>query len=357
MLKLTINIIIAVWLCAAAVAKEVPLDDPAIKVTGAKYTHITDDGMEFLRFSPQVLSMGNKSGFNTAKGKVTTCVTLNFTTDSKDVQLSFNFKPGDHIRHGDFIVKQNSKYYKKFRITPKSKQVTLDLRSVNPDKPVNYSVIMPMFANPILTGITIDDYGKITETAERKKKVYVALGDSITHGTGQDNSTQTYAWKLAGKLNMELFNLAVGGGKISVPAAKDLKDWKEIDLITVLIGFNDLHFEGKTVKQYCDQYNEMLDAIRVNHPRTRLFCISPLYTRKTVSEKTGITIQEFRDVVEQTIKTRRSKGDKNIFLIAGDKITSEKNLRGQAAPTDPVHLGIEGASLFADQLHKEINRR
>ena len=356
MTKLMINIMFVLCLCTVTLAQQVALTDPAIKITGAKYTHMTDDGMEFLRFSKKVLSMGNESGFNTVKGKVTACVNLSFTTDSENIKLNFVFRPGDHIRYDRFRARQNSEFYKEFRLKPDAKEISMDIKSVDPGKPVDYSVVMPMFANPILTGITIDDDSKLVKTVKPYRKVYVALGDSITHGTGQQNSTQTYAWQLAEKLDMELFNLAVGGGKISVPTAKSLKDWKKIDLITILIGYNDLHFEGKTVKQYREEYNKMLDAIRASHPKTKIFCISPLYTRKTVSEKTGVTIQEFRDVVAQITKQRQSAGDKNIFLIAGDKITSEKNLRGENAPKDPVHLGVEGATLFADQLHRIINK-
>ena len=87
---------------------------------------------------------------------------------------------------------------------------------------------------------------------------------------------------------------------------------------------------------------------------TPIFCISPLYTARPVSEKTGIHISEHRQTVESIIKDRQVKGDSRIFLIKGDTITSQANLRGEEAPQDPVHLGIEGAALFSEQLFKII---
>ena len=60
MKNLSINIIFVLWLSVVVVAKEVALNDPAIKVTGAKYTHVTPEKMEYLSFPPEVLSMGNR---------------------------------------------------------------------------------------------------------------------------------------------------------------------------------------------------------------------------------------------------------------------------------------------------------
>lgn len=54
MKKLTFIVLFAFYLSAIATAKNVSLNDPAIQVNGAKYTNIKDDGMEFLRFSPDV---------------------------------------------------------------------------------------------------------------------------------------------------------------------------------------------------------------------------------------------------------------------------------------------------------------
>lgn len=351
-LKLTINIIIAICLYAVATAKEVLPGDSALWVTGANYTQITADGMEFLRFSTDVLSLSNSAaGFNTEKARTTSCATLNFTTDSDEVQLRFKFNAGDHIRNGDFIVNQNSQYFATFHYTVNDATVVIDLQSTNPGNPVDYSVVMPTFANPILTGITIDESSTMQQVVLPAKNVYVAFGDSITHGVGQDNSTQTYAYQLAEMFDMELFNMAVGGGKISVPAAESLIDFSDVDLITILIGYNGLHFAQKTPEQYRSDYNAMLDAIRTNHPVAKLFCITLLYTTNNTDDVTGYTADQFRAVVEDIVAERIDNGDENIFLIAGDEITSQANLRDN----DKVHLSIEGAAMFADDLYKEIN--
>jgi len=178
------------------------------------------------------------------------------------------------------------------------------------------------------------------------------LGDSISHGTGQDGyGHKTWPFLLSRKLEMELFNLAVGGGKIAVPVGEMLEDWEQIDLITILIGYNDLHFDGKTPEQYREKYNELLDTIRKNHPETKIVCITPLYTKKPISKKTGNTIDEFRAELTELVAERN---DPNLILVEGDKISSENNLRSDN-PKDPVHLSIEGAALFADELFQILS--
>jgi lysophospholipase L1-like esterase len=345
---------LAAVLSTRAIAKDIAPDNPSIIVSGARYAHKISEGVEFLRFSPDVLALGMESGFNPEKARTTTGVQLSFKTDSPKIQLHFQFKDGDYNRGSQFIISQNGRHYKEFNFTPKDNAAVLDINSDSPGKAVVYTVLLPVFANPILVGMTIEDDSKLIKLVPSPQKVYVAIGDSITHGTGQKNSAQTYPYQLASKLNLDLYNMAVGGGKISVTAAECLKDWDKIDLITILIGYNDLHFAGKKNSEYREQYSKMLEAIRKNHPETKIFCISLLFTRKNESVKTGATTDQYRNVVTEIVKARQIKGDNNIFLIEGGQITSEKNLRGDEAPTDPVHMGIEGAAMFADELFEIV---
>jgi lysophospholipase L1-like esterase len=53
-------------------------------------------------------------------------------------------------------------------------------------------------------------------------------------------------------------------------------------------------------------------------------------------------------VVIGLVEKYSKKGDKNIYLIEGEKISTEKDLK------DPVHFSIEGAGEFAKQLTEEM---
>lgn len=77
---------------------------------------------------------------------------------------------------------------------------------------------------------------------------YVALGDSLTYGTGADNTGQSWPAIVAGKMSsnqisVELINLAIPGALsqdvIDHQLAEAIK--AQPDLVTLLIGINDLH--------------------------------------------------------------------------------------------------------------------
>ncbi len=335
-------------------AKFISALDKKFYFEGVKYIKKTDNGIIFRRFSDEVLKLRPKvSGFNPKKATGTTGIKIFFKTDSSKITLFFKPVENSLNQGAQFGVSINGKWFKSFNFWRKAKDFKFTIEPDSGKKVNEYEIDLPSFADVEFSGIEINNQAKLYSIKRKKKKVYVALGDSITHGRGQKSSSfLTYPFLLAEKLNYELYNLAVGGGKISVPAGEMLKDWNKIDLITILIGYNDLHSAGKSIDRFKNEYNKLIDAIRKNHPKTPVFCISPLFTRKPVSKKTGINIVEFRKVVENIVQQRRQNGDKNIYLIKGDEITSEEFLRTDRP--DPVHLSPKGASMLADRLYEII---
>jgi len=90
----------------------------------------------------------------------------------------------------------------------------------------------------------------ITMTVEKKEHniKFIALGDSLTYGVGAENTTQSWPAILAGKLSnnqtsVELTDLAVPGAlsKDLIDSQLDAAIAAQPDLVTVLIGVNDLH--------------------------------------------------------------------------------------------------------------------
>ncbi|MBI9020981.1 MAG: hypothetical protein JEZ10_06985 [Verrucomicrobia bacterium] len=336
---------------------------PDIGIRGIRYPSETETGIRFQRFREDVLQLPAKElGLNPDKTRNTSGGIVSFKTDAREITARFEILSANYMGAG-FGVFENGELIKEFKFNAKDKEAVLTFKSKN-DGASLFEIALPSFADVEFQGLDniFPSIGKnqqattlllpnIGKQKSAGSTCYVALGDSISHGVGQDGyGHKTWPFLLSRKLDMELFNLAVGGGKISVPVGEMLEDWEQIDLITILIGYNDLHFDGKTPEQYRKKYNELLDAIRKNHPETRVACITPLYTKKPVSEKTGATIDQFRAVLKELVEERN---DPNLILIEGDKITSEKNLRTDN-PNDPVHLGIEGAALFADDLFRII---
>lgn len=324
-----------------------PCQGAQVEVHGIRYVSESETGIRFARFREDILNLPRAElGLNPDKARNATGGIVAFTTDARKITARFKILSANYMGAG-FGVFENGALIKEFKFGPKETEAVLEFESQN-DGSSLFEIALPSFADVEFQGLE----NQTENLPTIGKKVYVALGDSISHGTGQDGyGHKTWPFLLSRKLNMELFNLAVGGAKISVPAGEMLKDWERIDLITILVGYNDLHSDGKTPEQYREKYNELLDAIRKNHPETKMVCVTPPYTRKPVSEKTAATIDSFRAELKSLVEERNDPG---LVLIEGDRITSEKNLRADN-PNDPVHFGIEGAALFADDLFEIID--
>jgi len=333
-------------------------DAKEVTVRGARYISKKDGLVRYGRFDMNLAKMPIKEkGFNWEKAQATTGVRLFFKTDSPRVTLLFQNLDSDANRGADYGVFIDGKFYKSYAFSKKQGPENKLVITSEGKKMRQYEVTLPTFANPRFKGMVIEDGCKLEAVPETHQKVYVAMGDSITHGQGQKNATyKTYAYLLSKKLDVDYYNLAVGGGKISMLAAKQLKDWKKIDLMTVLIGYNDWVFDGKTPEAYKAKYREFLKEVRANHPETKIFCISLLYTKNTKSRKLGEKYQpkDYREALSSLVKELQDAGDQNLYFIAGDQITTIDNLQGDAAPKDMVHLGIPGAKMFAEELYKKI---
>ena len=322
--------------------------DSRLHFRGAQYITHEKFGVQFQRHREDVLALPRKElGLNPDNARNTAGVVLDFRSDSAWLAARFTILSANYMG-SVFAVFENGKLIGEFPFTPKTKGATVGWQSTV-DGESRFEVVLPSYANAVFTDLEIDDGARLLKPPGNKG-VYVALGDSISHGVGQGGASHTtWPYLLSRKLDHELFNLAVGGGKVSVPVGQMLEDWEQIDLITILVGYNDLHFNHKSPDTYQQDYARLLDAIRKHHPDTRILCITPLYTKKPKAEKTGHTIQEYRGVLEALVAERRSEGDKQLFVVQGETISSERNLRSER-PEDPVHLGVEGASMLADEV-------
>ena len=355
--SLVLAVSMAVSVSVFAVQKIAP-DAEAITVKGAKYISQADGLVRYGRFDMSLADTPKKEmGFNWQKGQATTGVRMFFRSDSPRITLTFEHDAKDLNRGTDYGVFIDGKFSKSYTFFKKEGLENVIVINSSSKEMKNYEITFPTMSNPRFKGMVIEDGAKLKPVEEKNKKVYVAMGDSITHGQGQKNATyKTYPYLLANALDVDYYNLAVGGGKISMLAAKQLKDWKKIDLMTVLIGYNDWVFDGKTPDIYKTKYREFLKEIRSHHPETKVYCISLLYTKNTKSRKLGDKYQadDYRSELASLVKELQEAGDKNLYFIAGDQITSAKNLQGAVQPKDPVHLGIPGAAMLADELAKKI---
>jgi lysophospholipase L1-like esterase len=327
-------------------------DDARISIRGLNYPSMDADSMTLNRFRADILATPSyKLGINPDKARNSSGGILSFSTSSPTVMAHFKVVKANYMGTG-FGVFENGTLLKEYKYNARESEIHVRITSGSEGLSL-FEIMLPSFAQVEFLGLTLDEGASLKKPDIPVRPVYVALGDSISHGTGQDGyGHKTWPFLLSRSLGMDLFNLAVGGGKVSVPVGTMLEDWDHIDLITILVGYNGLHFNQKTPDQYRNDYADLLDAIRANHPDTLITCISLLHTKKPVSAKTGTTADQFRRALQELIH-ERSKDDPNLLFIPGDTISSEANLR-QDKPQDPVHLGIEGAAMLAEELEGHL---
>ncbi len=325
-------------------------DNENIQVYGSNYIKMEGDEMIIHRHSDEVYAGTTKSNlFNPLKARTSTGVFLDFKTKSSKVVVKLKIAKGNPkysvfnvFQNGIFVENKSFKYQE-------NTEIAIELHSKYPEKEVVYRITFPLMTDIHFLGLELEKDAKLCKLKKEEKRVYVAYGDSVTHGTGQKNTSETYAYQLAEKMGYELFNTAVGGAKTSTVMAEMIRDdFKKIDMITVLIGYNDYNGKGISTEEYNKRYTNVLNTLREKHPNTKIYCISMTYTTQNNSKISQIPADDFRKAVREVVAKRQSNGDKNLFLIKGEEITNEASLK------DKVHFSVQGAKNFAEALYQKI---
>lgn len=334
----------------------VRLDNKNIHVLGANYVTRKVHELSFSRFSDKAYSASNEERmFNVDNGRTISGVKLQFKTNSGKIKLTFNASEGKN-RGSEFLVLQDGEVFNTYAFKGEQSKKPMHLEFLNKKgkESTLFEIVMPIFSNVVLTQLILDETAKLEVFQPEKKPVYLAIGNSITHGVGQGSASYlTYPYILANKLNCNYYNLAIGGAKISQAVAIQTAEMPQAEIITILIGYNDLVGFGKTPEQYIKDYRKFLTTIRKNQPKATIYCISITYTNTVKSKKTEYTPNDFRTALKELINEFIAAGDPNLVFVAGDKISSVDNLR-EDNPKDPVHFGIKGAELFANELYDII---
>jgi lysophospholipase L1-like esterase len=327
---------------------KVPLDDPDLRFEGISHVETSQDSVRFSRFTPEQLRLGKPQlGFNPDKARNAAGGVVAFRTGSPLVRLSF--QPLEGLNRGsEFGIFADGVLVTSHRFGPREQELVFELESSGAS-PVDWEVSLPSFADVELIALEVDASRGLTEPAVSERKTLVALGDSITHGTGQGSASHlSWPFLLSRQLGYELFNLAVGGSGVSIAAAQSLAGFEPVDAVTVLFGYNDWNGEGNSVGEFMNEYRQMLSELRAVQPDAAVFCISPLVTRRDVSKSTGLPIDGFREAVRELVQEWR-QFDPGIHFIDGTEISSFENLQPEGSK-DVVHLTVEGAAMLADSL-------
>jgi len=335
--------------------------DAKIHIEGSNYmSSVSSSELKLHRHSDAVYA-GTKSAnlFDPAKARSSTGIIIKFKTSSPTFDVKFKILEADKPMKSVFSVFQNDVFDKSvnFAKTKVGTAVVVPVTSKGAvGEEVIYKITLPLWTDIHFLGIDLENGHDLVAFVDPAKPIYVAYGNSITHGRGQNNTYETYPYILSELSGYELFNVAVGGGKTSQVMADMLAaDFTKIDVMTILIGYNDLFGQKKTPAVYKTRYTNFLNTVRAAHPNTEIFCINLTYTTNTANAN-GTTPDEYRAVVRTIVSDRKTAGDANIYLIEGGDITDINDLNNPPpGGTDAVHLSVSGASNLANALYAEMN--
>jgi len=326
----------------------IPPNDPHIIFTGSHFNKISDTTVVFGRFTDEVLSLPpRRLLLNTAKARTNTGITVQFRTDAPSVVARFVMDTTGVNRNNRFGVYADGDSVGEVAVRPAGKDVrtAYDIAITSPAAGMHtYMITLPPFCTMVFKGLTLPEGETLSDLSLPGRPVYIAYGNSITHGQGQQKTEQTYPFLLAREMGWQMYNLGVGGAKTSLPVAEMIRDRiPHVDYMTVLIGYNDWVFLGLDPAQYGKVLKTFLRTAREKHPETRIFVITQTFTL-TKTSKVGIPLDEYRKKQREVIASLHESGDSLLYLIRGEEITGPAGLR------DKVHFNITGARTFSLKL-------
>lgn len=336
--------------CSVEKGNSISLKSDEIKVGGCWYSERSENEMIFNRHLPETkISKSSGYGFKWIQPYVNTpsCAYFSFETKSPLVKLTFEeMEEGvEKKKHqeGGLSIYINDEFV--------NYSDSLETFLSNPEGQMRkYKIVLPSLWSLKLTGLELEKGYVLEEMEPINQPVYVSIGNSITHGTGQGcASNLCYPYVLAENKGWELYNLAVASAQLGWASALNTKG-KKVDFISVLIGFNDWHYTQKTLGHQIKEYNRLIDSLVSYHPKAKVYCISPTHT--TVKDgKAPYTLEVYATGIKSLVHQKEQEG-KFVHFIDGEQ-SSGPNCLDEGK--DPVHFSVEGAKLFAASLAQQMN--
>lgn len=179
-------------------------------------------------------------------------------------------------------------------------------------------------------------------------KKYLAYGSSITHGSLGILPVNTYAYRTAEALGVDLINLGTAGSACVDKAAADYiasrDDW---DFATLEMGINIL---GMDPDEFRKRVMYMIETVGSSHPDKKVFCIDVFYTNNDLDGKDNAPC--FRRIVRECVEECVKCGVTNLVYINGlEMLTGPHGLSG-----DFVHPNVRGCEEIARNLSARIKQ-
>ena len=319
-------------------------DNPNIRYNGTINKDVTASSARLFRFTESYIN--SFFPFFRPIARTQSGISISIKTNSPRIVLHFDTLGNAEIRARNFAV------FEEGTLLEDGIQ-GLDVSISNSDNIVKeYEVYLPSFSGVRLLNIELVQGYVLQSIPEENKPVYVAIGNSITHGVGQtlNGSHLTYPFLVADSLNYRMFNLGIGGSTINSNVISNLDSLSggAPELITVLWGYNNVVFNSADLSGAINDYRILIENLATNYPSTSIYGILQTETLSTVGTNPANTIERLRQEQDSVLRLVMTTHN-NVCIIDGNQYTSTSDL------FDDVHLNDQGARNLANGIITELD--
>ncbi len=317
-------------------------NDGRIHFNGVLNARITDKEAELHRYTEEFFNNGFDGTIEVTRARTQPGISLSFKTNSPLIKLKFAKLENSQNRKRRFTVFKDG-------IQTFDFISDLEFTIANPAKDSSkWEVYLPHFSGVKFLGLELSKGYILLDLPNEEKPLYIAVGNSITHGVGQTGTVDTYPYLVANCLGFNYINIATGGSEISTETLRNFEDVSP-RLISILWGYNDVTYEADPLIDVMPIYESLVSSLCSKFPQADIICISQTFTTTVVGKVNPDNgIDSLRSWTKETVERLQKKYD-NLFLLDGLKyVTSEDDLH------DRVHLNEQGARKLADGIVKEF---
>lgn len=231
-----------------------------------------------------------------------------------------------------------------------------------PKTGVRYTLYFPTISVIEVIGIWPAD---ALEPAPLASSIWLAYGDSITHGWHNFDPGLTYPAITSRNLGIDHYNLGFGGAARGEASVASSLGSISCDLITLAFGTNIMRIGWYDEATWRELFRTFIELVRLGHPDTPIAVISPIFRTKGSgslydamgdwSERTpnirGMTQVMLRIIEEDVVRAKAELGDTNLHLVSGLSLLNEEDI---AFLSDGVHPNDAGMQLISERLTPQL---
>ena len=281
---------------------------------------------------------------------------IKFTTDSQYIILRAEYEAVGRNTHMTLEMsagfdlylddEESTRYLKPFLPPYNLKDSYEQIIRFSERKERSYVIHFPLHAVVKNVYIGIQEDAVLKEGRPyRNKKPVVIYGSSIVHGTAATRPGLCYPNMLSRRLNMNCVNLGFSGNaKAEIAIAEYMAE------LPMCMFICDYDHNAPTREYLADTHQRLYDIIRAKNPDVPYIMIS----KPDVATQTRESCSARRDIIIDTFRYARAKGDKNVYYIDGETFFLGKYETD--CTMDGVHPQDLGFALMADQIESVMRR-